>query len=82
MDEIKQQVQAQAAKILSRPIKDSAELILERFDKLQEKGQTALGPALLASLEIASKGKAGSMVIICTDGLANLGVGSFEGADY
>jgi len=27
---------------------------------------------------LASKGKPGSMVIICTDGLANKGVGSLE----
>lgn len=34
---------------------------------------------MLASLELAKQGKPGSMVIVCTDGLANLGVGSFEG---
>lgn len=27
---------------------------------------------------MAKKGKAGSMVIICTDGLANIGVGSLD----
>jgi hypothetical protein len=34
-----------------------------------------LGPGLLASIEIASKGAVGSKVIICTDGEANVGVG-------
>jgi len=37
-----------------------------------------LGPGLLASLALATKGKAGSMVIICTDGLANIGLGAFD----
>ena len=51
-------------------------------------GATALGPALLASIVLASKGLPGnyictkylgSKVIICTDGLANMGVGCLDG---
>jgi len=42
-------------------------------------GCTALGPALCVSTSIASKGSPGSKVIICTDGLANVGIGSVEG---
>jgi Mg-chelatase subunit ChlD len=49
-----------------------------KFGSLQEKGQTALGPALLASVLLANAGKQGSTVIICTDGLANKGLGSLE----
>jgi hypothetical protein len=30
---------------------------------------------------VASKGSKGSVVVLCTDGLANIGVGSLEGAD-
>lgn len=45
---------------------------------MEEKGQTALGPALLCSLALALKGKPGSAIILCTDGLANLGLGSLE----
>lgn len=45
---------------------------------MQEKGKTALGPALLTSLGLASKGKAGSVIIMCTDGLANIGVGALD----
>ena len=40
---------------------------------LKESGLTALGPALVCSIGMASRGSAGSQVIICTDGLANLG---------
>ena len=36
-------------------------------------GATALGPALLVAVSMASQ-KAGSKVIICTDGLANVGM--------
>lgn len=39
-------------------------------------GSTALGPALVTSIEIASKGAVGSRVIICTDGEANVGIGA------
>jgi len=45
--------------------------------ELEENGQTALGPALLLAISIAGK-KPGSQVILCTDGLANIGVGSIE----
>lgn len=44
---------------------------------LEAKGQTALGPALLISILIAAR-KHGSRVILCTDGLANQGLGSLE----
>jgi hypothetical protein len=46
---------------------------------LEEKGQTALGPALLISTSIASL-RPGSTVVLCTDGLANIGLGAFEEA--
>jgi len=39
-------------------------------------GSTALGPALAMACSIASKGNAGSKVILWTDGLANMGVGA------
>eukprot|EP01090_Pellita_catalonica_P016550 TRINITY_DN4766_c0_g1_i3.p2 TRINITY_DN4766_c0_g1~~TRINITY_DN4766_c0_g1_i3.p2 ORF type:complete len:236 (+),score=38.49 TRINITY_DN4766_c0_g1_i3:1538-2245(+) len=48
---------------------------------LEESGQTALGPAVLVSCAIA-KQTPGSRVIICTDGLANIGIGSMEADGY
>ena len=51
----------------------------EQLFQLEENGPTALGPALLTSLVLASQ-KPGSQVIVCTDGLANVGLGSFEDA--
>ena len=47
---------------------------------LEEGGQTALGPALLVSTGIAAQ-KSGSKVVICTDGLANIGLGGMDTDD-
>ena len=44
---------------------------------LEEGGPTALGPALLVSTTIASQVR-GSKVILCTDGLANVGMGKLD----
>ena len=49
---------------------------------MQIKGTTALGPAVLTSVAMASKGAPGSQVIICTDGMANVGLGSFNMYGY
>ncbi|XP_069462050.1 circularly permutated Ras protein 1-like isoform X8 [Ambystoma mexicanum] len=45
--------------------------------RLKENGATALGPAALVSIAIASQ-KPGSKVIICTDGKANTDLGNLE----
>lgn len=47
---------------------------------IEETGPTALGPAVLTSVALAAEGKSGSTVVICTDGLSNKGLGSFDGA--
>jgi len=64
---------------LSQKIETTKDQLVKKLDSLEETGPTALGPALLSSVAMASKGKAGSQVIMCTDGLANVGLGSFEG---
>jgi len=48
------------------------------YCSLEEGGQTALGPAILLAVTMASKAT-GSKVIMCTDGLANIGLGSLDG---
>lgn len=50
------------------------------YHSLEEGGQTALGPALLLSVTIA-KAVPGSKVIVCTDGMANIGLGSLDVGD-
>ncbi|XP_043915555.1 circularly permutated Ras protein 1-like [Protopterus annectens] len=48
--------------------------------QIKEEGSTALGPAALVSVALASQ-HLGSKVIICTDGLANIGLGYLEAKD-
>jgi len=45
---------------------------------IEETGPTALGPALATSIAMAAQGNPGSMVVVCTDGLANVGLGAFD----
>jgi len=62
---------------IDKPISESKDAILEKLWDLEETGPTALGPALQLSIAVAGK-KPGSRVILCTDGLANVGLGSLE----
>ncbi len=45
---------------------------------LEETGPTSLGPALTTAISMAAQGAPGSTVILCTDGLANVGLGAFD----
>ncbi|XP_065179565.1 uncharacterized protein LOC135810028 [Sycon ciliatum] len=58
-------------------VKDVVSSLSEKLFQLEEDGATALGPALLVSIALAGQ-EAGSKVIICTDGLANVGLGNLE----
>ena len=60
---------------LADPIGESFDGLIKKIQQTEAKGQTSLGPALVTALNIAAKGSAGSSVILCTDGLANVGVG-------
>ena len=57
-------------------IKDTIKQLTERVASLHTKGCTALGPGLLISTVIAKK--TGGKVILCTDGMANEGLGRLE----
>jgi len=67
------------SKTLSLPseVKNSRKCLSEKVYKLEEGGATALGPALVVALSMASH-HPGSKVIICTDGKANIGLGKME----
>eukprot|EP00457_Paulinella_chromatophora_P000784 gb/GEZN01000784.1/.p1 GENE.gb/GEZN01000784.1/~~gb/GEZN01000784.1/.p1 ORF type:complete len:1229 (-),score=235.98 gb/GEZN01000784.1/:12-3356(-) len=60
--------------------KQAADTLNKVVDSLKPESCTALGPALSVALGIASK-FAGSKIILCTDGAANLGVGSLGQGD-
>lgn len=63
--------------MLPTSIANSRDTLGKQIFDLEEGGQTALGPALLVSTVIACQ-VPGSKVIICTDGMANIGVGNLD----
>jgi len=64
--------------LLDKTVLETAQELNTVILGLEESGATALGPALLTSISIAGAVK-GSTVIVCTDGVANVGLGSLEG---
>lgn len=52
--------------------------MIEKLNAIEETGPTALGPAIVTSVGMAAEGNPGSKVVICTDGLANIGLGAFD----
>lgn len=71
-------LQSKHQSFLSVPIKSSKLILQEKVLNLNESGSTALGPALLSSILLASQSGSGSKVIVCTDGVANTGLGDIE----
>lgn len=69
---------AQAAERLTQPISATKENLSAKLDAIEETGPTALGPGILTSVAMAAEGSAGSTVVICTDGLANIGLGAWD----
>lgn len=65
---------------VTKTVKQSKDFLLKKLWSLEENGATALGPALLLGITIAG-GRPRSQVILCTDGLANTGIGSLEGKE-
>ena len=62
--------------LISNPISKSSNYILSRLYQIKTLGCTALGPGILTSLSLLKNVKKGSRIFLCTDGLANEGVGS------
>mmetsp|Transcript_27024 Transcript_27024/g.23927 ORF Transcript_27024/g.23927 Transcript_27024/m.23927 type:complete len:243 (+) Transcript_27024:644-1372(+) len=65
--------------IMQNNLSQSFDNLKKSVQDLQTGGITALGPGLVCSLGLAA-GCPGSKVIICTDGLANKGLGNVEGS--
>ena len=70
----------QAKLRMKNTVKTTQKKLTEKLMGLEETGPTALGPAVLTSIALASEGATGSQVVICTDGLANIGLGAFDEA--
>jgi Sec23/Sec24 zinc finger/Sec23/Sec24 trunk domain len=63
---------------LKKPIEDTKGDLMAKLLTLTESGPTALGPALVSSIGLVSSHSSGSRVIICTDGIANVGIGRLD----
>jgi len=63
-----------------QPLNSSSRFLFEKIAKLEEEGSTALGPALFIGVGIASQQPC-SEVILCTDGLPNVGIGDLDNPD-
>ncbi|XP_041351713.1 uncharacterized protein LOC121370501 [Gigantopelta aegis] len=62
---------------MPKSIKETRKSLGDKLFNLEEGGGTALGPSLIVAIEIASK-HPGSKIIVCTDGLANVGLGRLD----
>ena len=63
---------------INTPLADAKGPLQARLFDLEEGGPTALGPAVVTALGMC-EGKRGARIVVCTDGLANIGLGSVEG---
>ena len=66
------------ARSCTESIEAAAASLATRVGNLRTTGSTALGPALATAIGLASDA-AGSQIILCTDGAANVGIGSVTG---
>lgn len=62
---------------ITKSIKEAKEDLERQLFSLEESGGTALGPAIVVALGMAAS-KSGSKVVLCTDGLSNIGLGSLD----
>lgn len=62
---------------MTPPAQSTKENLCDQIYKLEEGGATCLGPALTVAVAMAA-GNPGSQVILCTDGKANVGLGSLD----
>jgi hypothetical protein len=65
---------------MKHKVNESQKKLTDKLMSLEETGPTALGPAIATSIAMAAQGAPGSQVVICTDGLANVGLGAFDEA--
>eukprot|EP00347_Sterkiella_histriomuscorum_P012379 403368807 len=63
---------------LQNTISETREKLQHALMSVEETGPTALGPALVTAISMAAQGNSGSTVVLCTDGLANVGLGAFD----
>eukprot|EP00928_Gymnodinium_smaydae_P039803 TRINITY_DN27113_c0_g3_i1.p1 TRINITY_DN27113_c0_g3~~TRINITY_DN27113_c0_g3_i1.p1 ORF type:complete len:1272 (+),score=228.98 TRINITY_DN27113_c0_g3_i1:66-3881(+) len=70
----------QLSEACSEPVHATLERLRTTVEGLRVSGNTALGPALAVGVGLASA-HAGSKLVLCTDGMANNGVGAIKAKD-
>lgn len=65
--------------MMSKAVHESEDNIRKALYEVETMGCTAMGPATLCSVLLAGQHQLGSNVVLCTDGEANEGLGSFNG---
>ena len=78
MDYLKNNGTAQGIERLKENVGATRKNLLQKLAAIEETGPTALGPAIITSICMAAEGNPGSKVVVCTDGLANIGLGAFD----
>jgi len=78
MDYLKNNGTAQGIERLKENVGATRKNLLQKLAAIEETGPTALGPAIITSICMAAEGSPGSKVVVCTDGLANIGLGAFD----
>jgi len=79
-DWLDQNGKVQAESHMQHSVGETGKVLADKVMAIEETGPTAMGPAVLTSIGLACQGKPGSTVVICTDGLANVGLGAFDEA--
>ncbi|KAK6171244.1 hypothetical protein SNE40_019473 [Patella caerulea] len=77
LDKLEELEKLGAELTLPKPIKNTKQILSNKVFDLEEGGATALGPSLVVALGLASR-YSGSKIILCTDGLANVGLGRLD----
>lgn len=76
---LKAVTKGKSKELLNIPISKSLDNLLKSLEKIDDTDKgTALGPAVLAGMEMLREGIVGSKMYVFTDGIANIGVGHLE----
>lgn len=77
IEDREQLMAAAKAETLPESVRQRKQAIATQVKALQTEGSTALGPGLLLAVQLAGR-VPGSRVVLCTDGLANHGLGKLD----
>eukprot|EP01133_Synstelium_polycarpum_P003750 gene3750-4324_t len=77
LDNVAELLEIGSSQQLTSPVVKSRQSLLSKVFSLDAHGGTALGPAIAVAVGMTAR-IPGSKIVVCTDGLSNVGVGSVE----